>query len=347
LKPLGLRQRFSLGDTVRPIHPFHKKKLNLKSMHILQLVYFCLAGLSFAQAFSVDSDSLHAIKTAFSAIMNNIDRKIDEAVDQSLPQLNDILMLNSSSYYKDLTAQGDWLKKDLKHELRYDFFTVVKDAALSRFKLGPKATEQDEKLFIAEQIQNKWQATVQARLQTWSEGRVTPWVHQSRPIWSGLENFLKDRIVKFKDFIEHQWLWGNKTKSLEKRGLGDYIPFALVNHQESENGTVAGNATMPDSQNETAPETMPSPPVTPVPSPEKNPVPVVPAPGKNPTDVIPSPSQEPSKAIDFARFLPPGSVVVTVFSIIVVAIIALLVSNPITLAVACKSLLIRLESEMI
>jgi hypothetical protein len=163
----------------------------LKYSLLLVLVLLCSA---------VHGDGRVA-KVAYRRLWQNMKGKIDDAVDQALVQVNDILILNNTHPMADLKVQSEALKKKIGERLKYDLVSSIRETARSR-KQGSGPLSSEEQITFAEKVQTRWEDSVQDEIERWRLGSLKYWFGRAKRAWVGMEHVVADKIFTFHDWIK-------------------------------------------------------------------------------------------------------------------------------------------------
>ena len=100
-------------------------------------------------------------------------------------------------------------KAGLVGRMRSDVVDLVKETKESRHQKG-KLTE-DEKMTFADQLYDKWEASLNAQVKSWTKETFAQWVEKAKNTWIGFEDQVKDNLLKLKGFFERHSPLRKKT----------------------------------------------------------------------------------------------------------------------------------------
>ncbi len=132
-------------------------------------------------------------------VMKQMDSRMTEAIDQSMSQLDDVLFLNGSRYARQLRAQASGFHSRVMLRLKDDLTRIATKTDQKREVDG--TLSMDSKIDFADDLRSAWEGTLRSELKAWKQGPLHAWVDRVKSIWHGMEDKIKAKAEKVKEFI--------------------------------------------------------------------------------------------------------------------------------------------------
>lgn len=145
---------------------------------------------------SMNSDQ----KNDLSEAMEQFRLKMAEASQNSLSQLQSVLMLNSTSQtFHALRSRIDDFQDSLMISLKDDLSFMLEEFKQAHVD---DVVQDEDKYEFTQRVQEKWEETTSQHLQVFHEKVLPGWLVSVRHVWTGIENIVMEKMKKFKKFLE-------------------------------------------------------------------------------------------------------------------------------------------------
>jgi hypothetical protein len=148
-----------------------------------------------------------------SKVMEILKANLTVAIDQAMIKLNSILLLKGH----DQVSHGLFYKiNQFKGGLADSFEDDLRIVTQNFKRANDEPISENDKYEFSESVKAKWENTLAAKLESFSNEVLPSWVKSVVHIWKGVENKVSSNIEKFRKFVHRSYPRSQGTCSLPK-----------------------------------------------------------------------------------------------------------------------------------